>query len=54
MDIFERLRAILGCDYISDIKFGEYKEKAIELLKRMHVDGSQKADVCNYLGIGVI
>ena len=54
MDIFEKLRDKLGCMYISDIKFGECKEKAIELLKKMQVDGSQKADVCNYLGIGVI
>ena len=54
MDIFEMLRSMLGCTYISDIKFGAYKEKAIDLLKRMHIDSNQKADICNYLGIGVI
>jgi hypothetical protein len=54
MDIFEKLRDKLGCMYISDIKFGERKDKAIDLLKKMQVDGSQKADICNYLGIGAI
>ena len=54
MDIFEKLRNKLGCTYISDIKFGECKNKAIDLLKKMQVDDSQKADICNYLGIGVI
>jgi hypothetical protein len=45
---------MLGCTYISDLKFGAYKEMAIELLKTMQVDSEQKADICNYLGIGVI
>jgi hypothetical protein len=54
MDIFEMLRSMLGCNYISDIKFGAYKEMAIDLLKTMQVDSKQKADVCNYLEIGVI
>lgn len=54
MDIFEMLRSMLGCMYISDLKFGTYKEQAIDLLKKMQVDSKQKADVCNYLGIGVI
>lgn len=54
MDIFEMLRSMLGCMYISDLKFGAYKEQAIDLLKKMSLDSQQKADVCNYLGIGVI
>lgn len=54
MDIFEMLKDKLGCNYISDIKFGAYKEMAIDLLKTMSLDSQQKADVCNYLGIGVI
>lgn len=54
MDIFEMLRSMLGCTYISDIKFGAYKEKTIDLLKKMQVDSKQKADICNYLEIGVM
>ena len=54
MDIFEVLKNMLGCIYISDLKFEPYKEKAIELLKNMQVDSKQKADICNYFGIGVI
>lgn len=54
MDIFEFLKDKLGCMYISDIKFGAYKEMAIDLLQQMQVDSKQKTDVCNYLGIGVI
>lgn len=54
MDIFEFLKDKLGCMYISDIKFGAYKEMAIDLLKKMNIDSKQKTDVCNYLGIGVI
>ena len=54
MDIFEMLRFMLGCTYISDMKFGAYKEKAIDLLKKMNLDSKQKADICNYLEIGVI
>lgn len=54
MDIFEFLKDKLGCMYISDIKFGEYKEMAIDLLSKMQVDINQKADICHYLGIGVI
>lgn len=54
MDIFEFLKDRLGCMYISDIKFETYKETAIDLLKTMSLDSQQKADICNYLGIGVI
>lgn len=54
MDIFEFLKDKLGCMYISDIKFGAYKEMAIDLLKKMSLDSKQKVDVYNYLGIGVI
>lgn len=54
MDIFEFLRDKLGCMYVSDLKFGAYREMAVDLLKTMQVDSKQKADVCNYLGIGVI
>ena len=54
MDIFEKLRDKLDCAYISDIRFGECRDKAVELLKKMQVDSTQKADICQYLGIGVI
>ena len=54
MDIFEWLRGQVGCMYISDLKFGVYKEKAIDLLTKTQVDVNQKVDICNYLGIGVM
>lgn len=54
MDIFEILKEELGCMYVSDLKFGIYREMAIVLLINMKVDKKQKAEICNYLGIGVI
>jgi hypothetical protein len=54
MDIFETLKSMLGCLYISDLKFGPYRELAIEMLKEIATDSKQMADVCNYLGMGGI
>jgi hypothetical protein len=38
MDIFETLKSMLGCMYISDLKFAPYNEMALELLKGMDTD----------------
>ena len=54
MDIFETLKSMLGCMYISDLRFGAYKEMAIDLVKEIATDSKQMADVCNYLGMGGI
>ena len=54
MDIFEYLKEKLGCMYISDLKLEAYKGMAIELLDKIQIDCQQRADICNYLGIGVI
>ena len=49
MDIFETLRRVLGCMYISDLKFSPFREKALKLLSVMNIDGEQKESVCKYL-----
>lgn len=45
MDIFETLKSMLGCMYISDLRFA-YKEKALEMLKELNGDTT---DVYNYI-----
>ena len=49
MDIFETLQSMLGCMYISDLKFGAYKEMALELLKELDTDGNQIIAAYNYI-----
>lgn len=53
MDIFETLKSMLGCMYISDLKFGVYKEMAIEMLKEINADSNQIADARNYIMGGI-
>jgi hypothetical protein len=53
MDIFETLRSLLGCMYISDLKFRPYKDKAIEILKELKADSNQKAYALNYIMGGI-
>ena len=53
MDIFETLKSMLGCMYISDLKFGAYKEMAIELLKEITADSNQIIDAYNYIMGGI-
>jgi hypothetical protein len=48
MDIFEMLKSMLGCMYISDLRF-TYKEMALELLKEITADSNQIADARNYI-----
>ena len=49
MDIFETLKTKIGCMYISDLKFGTYKQRALELLDNLNFDNTQKTKAYNYL-----
>ena len=53
MDIFEMLKSMLGCMYISDLRFGMYREKALELLTEIKADSNQIASVRNYILGGI-
>ena len=53
MDIFETLKSILGCMYISDLKFGIYKEMALELLTEITADSIQIENAYNYIMGGI-
>ena len=53
MDIFETLKSMVGCLYISDLRFGVYKEIALELLSDIKVDSVQIANARNYIMGGV-
>lgn len=56
MDIFEYLKNCIGCTFISDLKFGAYKDEAISILAEMDtssIDKTQLADVSTYLGIAL-
>lgn len=51
-DIFETLKNILGCEYISDMKFEPYRTKAKEALKSMEMSIlslSDLKDIAQYL-----
>lgn len=51
-DIFETLKNILGCEYISDMKFEPYRTKAKEALKSMELSIlslSDLKDIAQYL-----
>ena len=50
MDIFETLQSMLGCMYISDLRFGPYKEMALGLLKEMDADTTE---AYNYIMGGI-
>jgi hypothetical protein len=51
MDIFETLKSMIGCLYISDLKFGVYKEQALELLGTLNLKTEEATKVYNYLGV---
>jgi hypothetical protein len=53
MDIFETLQSLLGCMYISDLKFRPYKDKALGLLKELKADSNQIAMAHNYIMGGI-
>lgn len=52
MDIFETLQSMLGCMYISDLRF-EYKDIALELLATFDADSGQIIDAYNYIMGGI-
>lgn len=52
MDIFETLKSMLGCMYISDLRFA-YKEMALELLKELKTDSNQIINAYNYIMGGI-
>ena len=54
MDLFEYLKNCVGCTFISDLKFGIYRDKAIAILNSMDktdIDHQQITDVSKYFGI---
>jgi hypothetical protein len=56
MDIFEYLRGIIGCAFISDLQFDTYKNHAIKILRQMdmsNIDQRQIADAQTYFGIAL-
>jgi hypothetical protein len=53
-DIFEYLRLLVNCDYISDLQFGSYHEAAVIILQDIDItliNPQQYTDICQYLGI---
>jgi hypothetical protein len=48
MDVFEILKSMVGCMYISDLKF-DYKEKALKSLEEIKIDKQQKIKAYNYI-----
>ena len=53
-DIFEYLKNILQCEYMSDMKFGSCHTTAIIILKDIdihRIKPQQYTDICQYLGI---
>jgi hypothetical protein len=53
-DIFEYLRNIVNCDYISDLQFGSYHEAAVIILQDIDItliNPQQYIDICQYIGI---
>ncbi|MBE6884081.1 MAG: hypothetical protein E7487_05705 [Ruminococcaceae bacterium] len=52
MDIFERLKNAVGCNYVSDLRFEPYCAKAKALLKNMEIEScsiTELNDVSDYL-----
>lgn len=57
MDLFEFLQICVGCMYMSDLKFGIYRDKAISVLNSMDkskFDSKQIADASRYFGIALV
>jgi hypothetical protein len=53
-DIFEYLRCLVNCEYISDLQFGNYHNTAIIILKTIDINlinPQQYIDICLYLDI---
>ena len=53
-DLFDYLRKSVGCDFESDLQFGNNRIIAIRIFKDIPKDNvkqSQYTDACRYLGI---
>lgn len=53
-DLFEYLRKSVGCEYESDLQFGNNRIVAIRILKdipKENVKQHQYTDACRYFGI---
>lgn len=51
--MFETLKSMVGCMYISDLKFGVYNERAKELFKTLDIskfNTKEFEDVRKYIG----
>ncbi len=56
MDLFEYLKNCVGCPFISDLRFGIYKDNAIKILRKMNLSNisrDQVEDAENYFGIAL-
>lgn len=54
MDLFEYVRTLLGCEYISDIRSPEYLSLAGEIFSKMDLSGYEQReieDMREYLGM---
>lgn len=52
MDIFEELRKILGCTYISDLRYAPYRREAIGSVSLLNLEDyptEQLSDLSEYL-----
>ena len=52
MDLFEELKSRIGCQYISDLRFGTYNELAKSIMRKINVDDyslSELNDMAEYL-----
>lgn len=53
-DIFEYLRLLVNCEYISDLQIENYHDAAIVIFKTIdinRINPNQYTDICQYLGI---
>ena len=49
-DLFEKIRKIIGCEFISDLRFGENRLKAINIIDN-YSNHAQYNEFCAYLQI---
>ena len=45
MDVFETLKSLVGCEYISDLRFEPYCSRAKVLMKRMILENCSLAEL---------
>lgn len=49
-DLFEKIRDVIGCEFISDLKFGRNRLRAIHIIKD-YSNHAQYSELCAYLNI---